>query len=89
MSLPGILARCGDSRMQELITGAVSSGEFRENTEDAVRDFIRLLKKKSIERKKEKIMERIRTFTAVTADDQKQLQQLLAEKMELDRKFIQ
>ncbi|MDE5899626.1 MAG: DNA primase [Treponemataceae bacterium] len=88
LSLPGILARCGDSRMQELIAGAVSSGEFRENTEEAVRDFIRLLQKKSIERKKEKIMERIRTFTAATADDQKQLQRLLAEKMELDRKFI-
>lgn len=87
LSLTSILNHCHDEQLSNLITSVISLGEFKENQELAVRDSIQLIKKKSLERQRDRLMSRIRQFKAVTSDDQKQLGRLLAEKMELDQKL--
>ena len=85
LSLNSVLNCCDDDRLSNLITKVISLGEFKDYPEDAVQDSIRLIKKKSTERRRDKLMERIRAFNAVTPDDKKQLDSLLSEKMELDK----
>jgi DNA primase len=46
-----------------------------------------LIKRNSLERQREKLMNRIRQFIPATAEDKKTLQDLLAEKMDIDKKL--
>ncbi|MGP1457843.1 MAG: DNA primase [Treponema sp.] len=87
LSLNAILDFCDDERLANLITKVISLGEFKDYSESAVQDSIRLIKKKVTERRRDKIMERIRGFHAVTAEDKDELNALLAEKMNLDRQL--
>ena len=84
LSLNSVLNCCDDGRLSNLITKVISLGEFKDYPESAVQDSITLIKKKATERRRDKLMERIRAFNAVTSDDKKQLNSLLSEKMKLD-----
>lgn len=88
LSLTGILNRCNEPKLTNLITKVISLGEFKENNENAIQDSIKMLKRRNLERKRDEIMYRIRNFKIVTSDDKKQLENLLEEKMELDRKLM-
>ena len=87
LSLNAILDSCEDERLANLITKVISLGEFKDYSEDAVQDSIRLIKKKVTERRRDKIMERIRGFHAVTPEDKDELNALLTQKMALDRQL--
>lgn len=87
LSFTSLLNHCEDSELSNLITEAISLGEFKNNTENAVNDSVRMLKSRSIERQRDKLMEQIRGFNGITADDQAEFQKLLARKMELDNKL--
>ena len=87
LSLTGVLNHCKDERLSNLVTSVISTGEFNDDNADSVQDSIKLLKRRSLERQREKLMQRIRSFNVVTADDQNQLTALLTEKMELDKKL--
>lgn len=84
LTLPGILAMCENQSLSNLITATVSRGEYKNNTKKAINDSIKLLKKKSLEKKRDKLMARINRFLPITEDDQKELQRLVAEKMKVD-----
>ena len=64
-------------------------GEFKERNDIAVRDSINLIKRKSLEKYRSKLLERIKNFNAITVDDQITLQKLLSEKIELDNRLKQ
>ena len=83
--MSSVLNECNDGQLANVITRGISLGEFKGYHENAVQDSIKLIRKKSAERKRDELMSRIRQFKALTADDQSQLNRLLAEKMELDR----
>ena len=88
LSLTSILNHCNEPELTNLITRVISLGEFKENNEDAIQDSIQMLKRKNLERKRDDIMSRIRKFNVNTSHDQKELEKLLEEKMELDRKLM-
>lgn len=89
LSLTGVLNRCSDSRLADLITSVVSLGEYKDNTGTAISDSIQLIKRRSLERRRDILMERIRHFSPVTEDDKAQFREILKEKMELDKKLHQ
>ena len=79
---------CNEPELTNLITKVISLGEFKENNEDAIQDSIQMLKRRNLERKRDDIMSRIRKFNVNTSHDQRELEKLLEEKMELDRKLM-
>ena len=87
LSLNSILNRCKDRRMSSLITDIVTNGEFADYTEKAVNDSVRLIKRRSLERQRDKVLELIRTFKPLTEDDKEYMDKLLAEKMQIDIKL--
>ena len=88
LSLTSILNHCNEPELTNLITKVISLGEFKKNNEDAIQDSIQMLKRKNLERKRDDIMSRIRKFNVNTSHDQKELEKLLEEKMELDSKLM-
>ncbi len=87
LTLSAILSRCTDQRLSNMITSSLSGGEFSKNTEAAVRDSVRRLHRKALEKQRDRIMDRIKQFNAITKDDEKELARLLSEKMDLDQKL--
>ena len=88
LSLVSILNHCDDSRLSNIITKVISLGEFKDNSENAILDSIKLLKRKCFERKRDDLQNQIKTFKVVTQDDQIQFNKLIQEKIELDRMLI-
>ena len=88
LSLTSILNHCNEPELTNLITKVISLGEFKENNEDAIQDSIQMLKRRNLERKRDDIMSQIRKFNVNTSHDQRELEKLLEEKMELDRKLM-
>lgn len=86
ISISNILNHCPEE-VQKMITRVVSSKEFEENIVRYVQDCIDLIKRNSLERQRDKLMNKIRLFKPVTQDDQNTLMSFLAEKMEIDRKL--
>lgn len=87
LSFTTLLNHCDDENLSNLITSAVSLGEFRDNTESAVKDSVLLMKSRSLERRRNRLMEQIRSFSCLTEDDKIEFQKLLSEKIELDNKI--
>jgi DNA primase len=85
LSLDGILPQVSDQRVRGLITGAAASGEYH-YTEEAMRDSIRRLRKNSLERKRNDLMNRIRLLQSQisTLEDRQRMETLLSQKMNLD-----
>ena len=89
LSLNNILNHCQNESLNNMITSVVTQGEFKDYTEKAVRDSIKLIKNRSLERQRDKILNLIRTFKPLTQDDEEYMKKLLSEKMEIDRKLHQ
>ena len=87
LSFRSILNHCQNETMRQLIAETAYSGEFSQNTVQTVHDSIELIKRSSLKRQSEVLLNRIRLLTPVTLEDQQQLQLLLAQKSEIDRKL--
>ena len=79
-----VLAKCSDENLKNIVARAVASGEYSENPERAIEDAIKLIKRNSLEKKRRHLMNKIRQFSVITPDDQKQLDELISEKMNID-----
>ena len=80
-----ILSQCNDEQLLQLITEAISSGVYQSSAVSViVKDTVNYIKKNKLYTRKEKLLQRIQKYTVVTEDDQKQLNALLNEKLELD-----
>jgi DNA primase len=89
VSVSSILTHCGNEEIERMITRVISSGEFSKNSGRIIQDSIQLIKRNTLERKRDQLMSRIRLFNPVTPSDQQQLKELLAEKMNLDSRLKQ
>ena len=85
-SIPDILTNCDNPALQQLITRDIADGAYKSNTIDAVvDDTIKLIKKNKIDAQRDALLKRIREFRVVTEDDKVQLDNLLMQKLELDK----
>jgi DNA primase len=85
-SIPDILTACTDKQIQELITNVISSGMYQaDNIDIVINDTIKYVKRNNLEEKRNNLVKRISEFIVVTEEDKTQLNNLLKEKMELDK----
>ena len=87
LSLTGVLTHCKDESLSNLVTSVIATGEFNNDSEDLVQASVKMLKKRSLERQRDRVMARIRSLNVVTPDDQNQMNALLSEKMQIDKKL--
>ncbi len=86
-SIPDILTRCDNKALAQVITNEISSGVYqKDNLAAIVDDTIRFIQKNKIDEQREVLIKRIREYVVVTEDDKKQLDNLLIQKLELDKK---
>ncbi len=79
-----VLAKCGNEYLKNLVAKVVTSGEYAVNPRQMVEDSIRRIKRNSLQRKRQYVVNRIRRITGNTLDDRKLLDDLLSEKMNID-----
>ena len=84
MSYDSFLSKCTDERVQLIVSQSVTSGEFAINSEKTVEDCIWLIRKNSLERKRDRLLNQIRQCQGNTLDEQQKLNLLLNEKMSID-----
>jgi DNA primase len=89
VSVSSILTHCGNEEIERMITRVISSGEFSKNSGRIIQDSIQFIKRNTLERKRDQLMNRIRLFNPVTPSDQQQLKELLAEKANLNSRLKQ
>lgn len=87
LTLSAILSQCNDSRLSNMITASLSGGEYSINTDVTIQDAIKRIKQKSLEKQRDRIMERIKAFHCVTASDNDELAKLISEKVDLDKRI--
>ncbi|QTQ11883.1 DNA primase [Treponema parvum] len=87
LSFLNVLSHCDDKELQKLVTEVIEAKEFSNNENKIVQDGIRLIKRKKLEKQRDKLMNRIRQFSPVTVQDKELLQELLSEKMIIDQKL--
>lgn len=87
ISIPAVLKHCQEEEVQRMIARVISSREFEENNLTYVKESIAMIKRNSLERQRDKLMNKIRQFKPITQDDQNTLDEFLKQKMELDRKL--
>ena len=75
--------------MQELVTKVIEAKEFSATESKVVQDGIRLIKRKKLEKHREKLLNRIRQIKPATVQDEEMLKELLSEKMNIDQKLKQ
>ena len=86
LSIPDIIESCSGTGFAQYITKALSDDVYKkENCETYVQDLIKFVKKNKIDEQREALVKRIRDFVIVTDDDKIQMNNLLTQKMELDK----
>lgn len=89
LSLSLIIDRCQNGPLLPVITQAVSSKAYEgEKASSFVKDFVKLLKKNSLENRMSELQTQIRSFMPVDEEDNIKLNGLLAEKMELEKQVL-
>ncbi|MCQ2610116.1 MAG: DNA primase [Treponema sp.] len=86
-TIQSVLEHCQQEEVRAMITKVIMTREFGENASEYVQDSIAMIKRNSLERRREKLMERIRTFLPITPDDQKTLEGMIQQKMEIDQQL--
>ncbi len=83
MTYSNILAKC-DEAAGKLITSAVMSGEYGENSRKTIEDCIQLIQKNSLIRKRDRLVNRIRQCVPHDKAEQDELEAMILEKMSID-----
>lgn len=86
LSIPDIIESCNGTGLTQYITNALSENVYqKENCSTYVQDTIKFIKRNKIDEQREALIKRIRSFVIVTDDDRIQMNNLLTQKMELDK----
>lgn len=87
LSFNEVLSRCSDENIQGLIASTVASGEFSQNNKQSVADGVVLIKRRSLERKRESIMIQLQKLpkNPVSVEDQEFQTKLLVEIVNIDK----
>ena len=87
VSLDTILAKCANENLQKMVSETVSSSEFAINSQKAIEDSIALVRRNSLERKRERLMNKIRLCKGKTLEEQQELRNMQYEKMVIDNEL--
>ncbi len=83
VSTDSILSRCSED-VKNIVTQTITSGEFAQNSKQVIEGSIEMIKRKSLIRKREKLLNRMRQLQSGTFEDTNELNTLLSEKMNID-----
>ncbi len=86
-SYDALLERCGNPEIAALIAETAVSGEFSENAEKVVCDGIRLIRKNTLEKRRNRLVARISVLTGTTPDETKAITEMVAEKQGIDEEL--
>lgn len=84
-----VLSRCSDENIQGLVASTVASGEFSQNNKQSVADGVALIKRKSLEKKRDSLTLQLLKLpkNPVSAEDREIQTKLVSEKLDIDRKL--
>ncbi len=82
-STDSILSRCSEE-IKDLVTQAITSGEFAQNSKQFIEGSVLMLKRKSLEKKRERLLNKMRALQSGTHEDAKELETLLSDKVSID-----
>lgn len=86
LSFDSVYERIDDKNLQDYLSKVIVSGEYKLNTEKIVQDWIVSIKKKEIRRQIEYINQRLKSLgNFSTPEEQKEIDNLFAEKIKLDK----
>ncbi|MFI3257386.1 MAG: DNA primase [Spirochaetales bacterium] len=83
VSSDSILSRCPEY-IRSMVTQTITSGEFSQNSQQVIEDSIKMIKRKSLIKKRDRLLNRIRQMQSGSFEEQQQLDTLLSEKMNID-----
>ena len=83
VSCEGVLSRCSEE-FKNTVTKSITSGEFANNSQQFIEDSVQMLRKKSLIKKREKILNRMRQMQSNSHEDSQVLETLLSDKMNID-----
>lgn len=83
VSCESILSRCSEE-IKNTVTKSITSGEFATNSQQFIEDSMQMLRKKSLIKKREKILNRMRQMQSNSQEDAQLLETLLSDKMNID-----
>ncbi len=89
VSFESVMSKCSSEGIHQFASEYVASGEFSSNTDKTLEDIIAVLKRNSLERKRNRLTNQIRQFTVVSLEDQQQLDSMISEKMNIDFELLQ
>lgn len=81
-----VLAKCSDEQLKSLVARVIVSGEYADNRDRVVEDSIRRIRRNSLERKRGRLLNKIRqlSVSAASHEEQRLLEELVSEKMSID-----
>ncbi len=82
-STDSILSRCNEE-IKSIVTNAITSGEFAQNSKQVIEGSVQMLKRKSLVRRRTKLLNRMRQLQSTSHEDAQELDALLSEKMSID-----
>ena len=86
LSIPDIIESCNGTGLTQYITNALSDNVYQKSNCGAyIQDTIKFIKRNKIDEQREALVKQIRDFVIVTDDDRIQMNNLLTQKMELDK----
>lgn len=83
-----ILERCENDDIRDLVARVISTGEFSENNDKTIRDAVSLVKRNSMERRRDEIVAELNSIRPGTEEERSKISALLAEKIDLDKKLL-
>ncbi len=83
VSTDSILSRCSEE-VKNIVINIITSGEFANNSQKVIEGSVLMLKKKSLIRKREKLVNKMRQIQSCVQDDTSDLDFLISEKMSID-----
>ncbi|MBO7420394.1 MAG: DNA primase [Spirochaetaceae bacterium] len=87
VSSDAILAKCENEKLRKLVSETVASDEFTINSEKTIEDSIALVHRNSLERKRERLMNKIRQCGGKTLEELQELRNMQYEKMAIDNEL--
>ncbi len=87
LNLDSIVNSVEEPVLRQRMMTSLASGEFSVNTEQTVEDGVQFVIKNNLERKRDGLLARIRSFQPVTPDDEQIMKSLLQQKMDIDKKL--
>lgn len=87
VSLDAILARCSNEKLRRMVSETVSSSEFAINSQKTIEDSIALVHRNSLERKRDRLMNKIRQCGGNTLEELQELRNMQYEKMAIDNEL--